>query len=62
MPKLPWEVTLGIGEGLKLNLLHPGGGLSPLTHSPPQKLLSHPGTLGQGSLQQASPSLRRPEC
>ena len=25
MPKLPWEVTLGIGEGLKLNLLHPGG-------------------------------------
>ena len=29
MPKLPWEVTLGIGEGLKLNLLHPGGGLSP---------------------------------
>ena len=33
MPKLPWEVTLGIGEGLKLNLLHPGG---TLTHSPPQ--------------------------
>ena len=34
MSKLLWEVTLGIGEGLGLKLLHPAVS--------PQKLLSHP--------------------